>query len=355
MRPMEQVMTRRLITVCIVAIAAILLVSCSESIAPVEHDDPSRYSVEEDILWASPEGFDLTMDIYTPKTGQQSYPVLVIFHGGGWLINDKSIMVQMSRYIASNGEYVVCNVDYRLLADEGNTVTLNQIVDDVFGAVLWVKDNIHNFHGDPSRIAVTGDSAGAHLSAMIVNQGHKLSSVPFQKSFAFNPTYLPSGKTPETVAEEEGLVVQAALLSYGAYDVYQSGLNGFEGYLNPFWLIGGALPRGIVGDDYNAVEHPTPYKAVSPIYHIPPAGSRTLPPHLVTVGSEDGLTTPESVRDYMTKLEEAGHPVRYWEYPGKGHAYLDSGSNAVLGNSFENDAPAALDVMLEFLDEVFYP
>jgi hypothetical protein len=53
-----------------------------------------------------------------------------MFHGGGWLINDKSIMDQAAKYMASNGEYVVCNVDYRLLGDQGNTVTLNEIVND---------------------------------------------------------------------------------------------------------------------------------------------------------------------------------------------------------------------------------
>ena len=71
---------------------------------------------------------DLTMDIYTPTSGQASYPVLMIFHGGGWLINDKSIMDQMAQYIVTNGDYVVCNVDYRLLGDQDNSVTLDQIV-----------------------------------------------------------------------------------------------------------------------------------------------------------------------------------------------------------------------------------
>jgi acetyl esterase/lipase len=55
-------------------------------------------------------------------------------------------------------------------------VTLNQIVEDAFGAVLWVKDNVGHYRGDPSRIAVTGDSAGGHLSAMIVNMGDRLNS-----------------------------------------------------------------------------------------------------------------------------------------------------------------------------------
>lgn len=119
--------------------AAVLLVGCAAPEEPLTHNDPSRYTVASNVHWSAPEGFDLSMDIYTPRSGKASFPVLVIFHGGGWLINDKSIMEQAAKYMVSNGEYVVCNVDDRLLGDQGNTVTLNEIVNDAFGAVLWVK------------------------------------------------------------------------------------------------------------------------------------------------------------------------------------------------------------------------
>ena len=124
------------------------LFACAAPEVPKAHNDPSKYTVAEDVLWASPDGFDLTMDIYTPTSGQTSYPVLMIFHGGGWLINDKSIMDQMAQYVVTNGDYVVCNVDYRLLGDQDNTVTLDQIVGDVFGAVLWAKENIGKYQGN---------------------------------------------------------------------------------------------------------------------------------------------------------------------------------------------------------------
>ena len=72
------------------------LSSCSEPPELEQNNDPARYALAEDVLWASPDGFDLTMDIYTPKSGRDAYPVIVMFHGGGWLINDKSIMDQSS-------------------------------------------------------------------------------------------------------------------------------------------------------------------------------------------------------------------------------------------------------------------
>ncbi|HIG41881.1 MAG: alpha/beta hydrolase [bacterium] len=320
----------------------------------LENNDPRKYSVVEDVLWASPDGFDLTMDIYTPASGGDAYPVLMIFHGGGWLINNKSIMDQASKYLATNSEYVVCNVNYRLLGDAGNTVTLDQIVEDVFGAVLWAKAHIGDYQGDSTKIAVTGDSAGGHLSAMIVNLGNRLSSSGYsEQSLAFTPSYLPDGMTAEQIAAQGGLSVQAAILSYGAFDVYQSSLNGFESWKNPFWLMGGSLARGIFGDEFNASDNPGLYKGVSPAYHIPEVNERKLPPQLLTAGSEDTLVTPASVKTYMANLQAAGHAAEYWEHEGRPHAFLDSGSNAVFGLSFEKDAPPALDVMISFLDRVF--
>jgi acetyl esterase len=328
--------------------------SCSEAPELVKNNDPSKYRVARDVLWASPDGFDLTMDIYTPEGGKAPYPVIVMFHGGGWLINDKSIMDQASAYFASNSEYVVCNVNYRLLSDSGNTVTLDEIVEDVFGAVLWVKTKIARYQGDPSRIAVTGDSAGGHLSAMIVNMGDRLGSDGFSAaSPVFEPSYLPAGMSAEEVAAQRGLEVQAAILSYGLFDVYASAKGGFERAMNPFWFISGSMPRGLFGDGHDVAGDPEMYRALSPSHNVPRSTERRLPPQLLTVGSDDTLVTPASVKVYADQLRSAGHVAKYWEHAGRTHAFLDSGSNAVLGIRFEDDAPPALDIMIQFLDDVF--
>jgi len=331
------------------------LSSCSEKPELRRNNDPDRYTLIEDVLWSAPGGFGLAMDIYTPTSDKDSYPVVIMFHGGGWLINDKSIMDQASAYLATNGEYVVCNVDYRLLSDNGNSVTLNEIVDDVFGAVLWVKDHVGQYKGDRDRIAVTGDSAGGHLSAMIVNLGDRIGSEPFSSdSLRFQPSYLPAGKTAEQVAQDRGLEVQAAVLSYGAFDLYEGATEGFESLLNPFWLVSGSIARGLFGNDHNVMDHPELYRALSPFHNVPPSTERLLPPQLLTVGTDDPVVSPASVEAYLEKLRSAGHPAEYWSYEGKSHAFLDSGANALLGSSFEADAPPALDVMLRFLDGVFY-
>jgi len=331
------------------------LLSCAEKQELLKNNNPDKYTLTKDVLWASPDAFDLTMDIYTPTSGKDTYPVLLVFHGGGWLINNKGIMDQASKYLASNSEYVICNINYRLLADEDNSITMDQLVEDVFGSVLWVKEHIGNYHGDFNNIAVTGDSAGGHLAAMIVNSGHLLGSNGYsEQSLRFKPSYLPTGITAEQLAKQGGISVQAAILSYGAYDLYSSSLEGLESWKNPFWLLGGSFARGIFGDEYNPADNPSLYKGVSPSYLIPKASERQLPAQLLTVGSEDKIISPTSVKTYVTMLKNAGHSAQYWEHDGRTHAFLDAGSSKFLGQSFEEDAPLALDVMITFLDSVFY-
>lgn len=343
---------------CLIMFAAGCTKPASEAIKTAADTGGTPHEVElvKDLRWASPKGFDLTMDIYTPQTGKASYPVVVFFHGGGWLINNKSIMSQSAAYLAQHGEYVVCNVNYRLLVDAGNTVKMNEIVEDVFGAVLWVKDHIRSYKGDPAKITVTGDSAGGHLATMVVTQGHRLETDGFEgASLGFNPSYLPKGKTAEEVAEEKGLAVQAAMISYGAFDVYARGTGTFETDQNVFWSLAKAKARGIFGVGITAETHPHFYKQVSPIYNIPDAKTQLLPPMLFTVGEKDNLTTPASIENYIAKLKEAGHTkISYWIHAGRPHAFLDTGTNAFLGISFEKDAPPALNVMLNFLNKVFY-
>lgn len=311
-----------------------------------------KYTLTKDIVWASPEGFDLTMDIYHFPQTAKPLPVLVILHGGGWLINNKSIMDEMAAYVATNGNYIVCNVNYRLLGDQENTVKLNEIIEDALGSVIWVNEHIHEYGGDPNRIAVTGDSAGGHLSESVVLFSDDLSSTGFDgEKLGYKPTYLPVGVTAEEAEEKELAKVETAIISYGAFDLYAAAKGGFESDGNFFWQMGGAKARPLFGEGTSLEKNPEYYKAISPIYHVPQATDRKLPPQFFTVGSKDNTTTPESVKAYFNKLKEAGQDVEFWMYEDRPHAFLDSGANEFLGTSFEKDAPEALDLMIQFLDK----
>lgn len=308
----------------------------------------------KDILWAKPKGFELTTDIYAPDAGGKKLPVLIIYHGGGWLLNTKSIMTDMARYVASHSDLVVVNMNYRRLADLDNTTTVNEIVEDALGAVLWVKDNIARYNGDPEKIAVTGDSAGGHLAAMVTLAGRRLESDGFKgKTLGFNPTYLPSGKTAEQVAREDGAAVQAAILSYAGFSLLDAAKNGFETDGNPFWGWANASPRGIFGKGIGVETNPEFYEAVSPINYIVDRKDYRLPPQFVLVGERDNFIRPEVVANYADLLKKAGQPVEMKVYKNRGHGFLDSGCNDYTQGCFKDLAVAALNDMIEFLNNVF--
>jgi acetyl esterase/lipase len=321
-----------------------------------EINDSSKYSLAKDVTWASPKGFDLTMDIYTPKKNQETYPVLAIFHGGGFLVRRKEIMNNMAQYIASNHDYVVCNINYRLLGDQKNTVAFNEIINDAFGSVLWIKENIVKYKGDKEKVAVTGDSAGAYLSAMILNSGDKLGdSDNFYKHLSFEPSYIPENISLKEISMNKLLDVQAAILNYGGYDFYNACLKtGAETYKNPFWWMAFSKPRGIFGSKYNLKKNSDMYKAVSPIFNIPDANQRQLPPQLLTGASKDRVTPVKLIQIYLNKLKNKGQKCEYWEHEGRGHAYLDSGKSFLSGNDFKKDAIPALEIMVKFLNSIFY-
>lgn len=326
----------------------LFLPACMAETTPAVSANP--ISIQRDVPWTTVGARQLTADIFAPKVADEPLPVIVIYHGGGWLINDNRIMESTARYLASHGKFVVANMNYRLLGDNGNTTTIDDIIEDALGGLLWVKENIARYGGDPARIAVTGDSAGGHLSAMVILAARTLSSEEFSPAnLAFKPSYIPQGKTPEQIAAEDGLRVQAAVLSYGAFDILRAAQHGLESPNNIFWQMGKAKARGIFGEAYNVEKQPALYRAISPIHLVPEAADYRLPPIFAHVGSKDTTTPPAAVEAFVTRLRAAGQPVEYTLYPGKNHAFLDNGCNEYLGTCFDRDAPDTLDDMIGFL------
>ncbi|WP_323813605.1 alpha/beta hydrolase [Cellvibrio sp. NN19] len=329
-------------------LTSILLLSLCSVVA---FADGKEVTVHKAIEFAKPDNFPLTLDIYVPQTGKKSYPVLVVYHGGGWLVNNNSIMNDFSAKIARDADMVVANMNYRLLVDQNNTVKMNQIIEDVFGGLLWVKENIAQYGGDPTRVAITGDSAGGHLTTMILTRGRQLESDGYAgDSLGFKPSYLPKGKTAEQIAKEDGLKVQAAVVSYAAFDLYKAAQNGFESPGNMFWKFGNAEPRGLFGDDINVKDNADYYKAVSPIYWVPNAKEYKLPPQFVHVGSLDKTTPPEAAQAYVDLLKVGNQPVEYKLYADKNHAYLDNGCNWA-NSCFDKDAVEPVNDIISFLQK----
>ena len=107
---------------------------------------------------AGPAG-QLPIRIYTPD-GAGPFPVIVYYHGGGWVIANKDVYDGGARGIAKQSNAVVISVDYRL-APEAKFPAQH---DDALATYKWATLNAASINGDPKRLALAGESAGGNLA-----------------------------------------------------------------------------------------------------------------------------------------------------------------------------------------------
>jgi len=111
----------------------------------------------KDILVA---GGTIHTRIYTPKAGNGPFPVIVYYHGGGFVIADLDVYDASAKTLADKVGAVVVSVAYRLAPEHKFPTAHN----DAFAAYDWVVKNAASIKGDPKKIAVAGESAGGNLA-----------------------------------------------------------------------------------------------------------------------------------------------------------------------------------------------
>ncbi|MBA2458833.1 MAG: alpha/beta hydrolase [Gemmatimonadales bacterium] len=102
---------------------------------------------------------ELPVRIYTPE-GTGPFPVVVYFHGGGWVIANRVVYDLGARGLAQQAGAVVVSVDYRL-APESKFPAQHE---DAFAAYQWALTSAADVNGDPTRVALAGESAGGNLA-----------------------------------------------------------------------------------------------------------------------------------------------------------------------------------------------
>jgi acetyl esterase len=107
-------------------------------------------------------GGQIRLRIYRPAlTG--SLPILVYFHGGGWVVGSLDSHDGVARFLANHGRCLVFSVDYRLAPEHKFPAAL----DDAWAATGWVRQHAGEVGGDAGRLAIGGDSAGGNLAAVV--------------------------------------------------------------------------------------------------------------------------------------------------------------------------------------------
>jgi len=233
--------------------------------------------------------------LYTPE-GQGPFPILLYFHGGGWVVCSIETHDAWSRHITNKIGCVVVSVDYRQAPEH----PFPAAVDDCYAATQWAATHAASFNGDDRRLAVAGDSAGGTLAAVVCLLAR----------------------------DQGGPTLTYQVLITPATDYYNLALSSYRdnatGYgmdtADVVWLMDLYLPRGVDRDDPRAF----------PLRATDLAG---LPSAMVMTAEYDSLRDDGDL--YATRLQEAGVPVVWTRYEGMIHnfplayAVLDRGEQAV--------------------------
>lgn len=212
-------------------------------------------------------------------------PVLLQVHGGAWMVSNKREQAQpLMSHLAELG-WVCVSINYRL---SPRSTWPDHIV-DVKRAIAWVKDHIAEYGGDPDWIAITGGSAGGHLSALAALTPNL---AEFQPGF-----------------EDADTRVQAAVPFYGVYDINEGGAPVHD-------LLVPTTQTYVFKEKRSRC--PEMYRTASPVSHI----SEDAPPFFVLHGTNDSLVPVQQNRDFAAKLRRVSKaPVVYAELPFAQHAF----------------------------------
>lgn len=216
------------------------------------------------------------LDVYRPEN-PGNYPVIIYIHGGGWNSGDKELYALIAQKLVPFGMVVVVPT-YKLYPD----ATYPDMVDDVAAAVSWTITNIDQYSGNPQRIILGGQSAGAQLSAMALMDPTVLAK--YQQSSA-------------TLCGYFGIS--------GVYDIdAQYAFEQAYGRTAPVMLA-------VMGGQAN-------FAVTSPMQYI----RADLPPMLLIHGDADETVPLQLSQDFAVALQKVGVNADLRVYPDRGHSEL---------------------------------
>ncbi len=240
--------------------------------------------------------------VFTPE-GSGPFPVLIYFHGGGWVMGDPSTHENITQPLTNRTGCVTVSVDYRLAPEH----IFPAAVEDAYATTRWVVENSDSINGDGNRIAVGGDSAGGNLAAAVCLKARN----------------------------ERGPSLAYQLLLYPALDLSSFGTDSYrecgEGYGLPLemmeWCRGHYLPAE--PDRLNPYASPLVAEDLT-----------NLPPALILTAEFDPLR--DEGAEYANRLKDAGIAVKYSCYDGMVHGFLSVGGAITRAKDAIDEAASEL-------------
>ena len=230
-----------------------------------------------------------SLDIYAPKNNEESMPVILYVHGGGWHQGDKANLSFKADFFTRNS-FVFISTNYRLspscppCSDDIQRLKHPAQVQDVAAAISWVHENIDQYQGDPEKIMLLGHSAGGHLVSLV----------------STNEKFL------QAQGQDLDVIKGTVSLDAAAFDMKFMIENGNASllYLNAF------------GNDENL------WADASPAYHTQPG--KNIAPFLLVHQSRESRTLINEA--FADSLKKNGHEVELLNLP-----YSHEDINRLLG------------------------
>jgi acetyl esterase/lipase len=242
-----------------------------------------RYWMQPDVVYGSANNTPLKLDVWYPRDDNKPAPTVVFIHGGGWIFGSKEGAVYQLLPYLERGWRVV-NVEYRMA---GNSLAPGA-VEDTRCALRWVFRNARQWNFDTTKIVLTGQSAGGHLSLIT---GMTPDGSPLDNRCYGDSKY---GDVPMKVA--------AIINWYGISDVNDliQGPN-LKNYA-AMWM--GSMP------DAADVA-----RSVSPLTYV----RQGLPPILTIHGDKDDVVPYSHATRLKAALDKALVPNELYTIKGGGH------------------------------------
>jgi acetyl esterase/lipase len=269
----------------------LLLVSCAYSQDAASFAAAvTDYRVDPNIIYHTASSYQNKLDLYRPTNTTQPTPVVIFIHGGGWIEGTKEgDVLQLIPYLQMG--FAAVNVEYRL----GRFERAPAAVEDCRCALHWVFANAKKYNFDPTRVIVTGGSAGGHLS---LTTGMLTSGAGFDR---------------ECRSEEDDYWKQAVDTTK---DPRVAAIVNWFGITDVLDEIHGPNTKGYavvwIGNQPNADEIA---KRVSPINYV----TRNVPPVLTIHGDRDELVPYEHAVRLHKALSASGVPNQLYTVSGGGH------------------------------------
>lgn len=258
--------------------------------------DPSRHGVEviQNVRYdESSTSDDHLLDVYRPVEREGLLPVVLYIHGGGFRILSKDTHWIFGLGFARKN-YVVFNANYRLAPRHAFPGGAS----DVCQAYAWVAENAERFGGDPSRIIIAGESAGANLVTTLAIAACSERPEPWAQVALDAPPPI------------------AVMPSCGLHQVSEVSRFGKRKKLPRVITIElEQIAIDYFGKSVSDLEMADPLLLLERGLHL----QRPLPPFLNTVGTRDPLL--DDTRRLSRALEAMDVPCKTHYYPGEGHAF----------------------------------